>query len=265
MKKIKVIDTHFHVWDLDKQNLPWLEGADDVIKKTFTIEDYFNKYDEVDGIDFVGGIYVEIDGADPVEEDEIVYDLCKNNDKILATMMRSKVSPTMRVPVFAKGIREPLHTGDSPRGRCLEESFIEGLKNLSKKNMPFESCNRVNELEDFYETVKKVPEETFILNHLGNVEVLSDEYKNVMKKFALLDNVYIKVSGYNTSDKEFVRELLKFVKETFRSDRLMYASNWPVVEIYSEFKEHFSILLDEFKDDEDFFFNNAVRCYGLDV
>ncbi|MFR8927429.1 MAG: amidohydrolase, partial [Peptoniphilus senegalensis] len=94
MKKIKVIDTHFHVWDLDKQNLPWLEGADDVIKKTFTIEDYFNKYDEVDGIDFVGGIYVEIDGADPVEEDEIVYDLCKNNDKILATMMRSKVSPT---------------------------------------------------------------------------------------------------------------------------------------------------------------------------
>lgn len=46
---------------------------------------------------------------------------------------------------------------------------------------------------------------------------------------------------------------------------MMYASNWPVVEIYSEFKEHFSILLDEFKDDEDFFFNNAVRCYGLDV
>ncbi|MEI4855945.1 hypothetical protein, partial [Klebsiella pneumoniae] len=89
---------------------------------------------------------------------------------------------------FATGIREPLHTGDAPKGRCLEESFIEGLKNLAKKNMPFESCNRVDELEDFYKTAKSLPEETFILNHLGNVVELSEEYKSVMKKFAKLDN-----------------------------------------------------------------------------
>lgn len=263
--KNKIIDTHFHVWDLEKQDLPWLEGVDEVIKRTFTFEELLNNYNEIDGIDFIGGIYVEVDGKDPIQEDEIIYDLCKQNEKILATMMKSKVSPTMRVPAFATGIREPLHTDDAPKGRCLEESFIEGLKNLAKKNMPFESCNRVDELEDFYKTAKSLPEETFILNHLGNVAELSEEYKSVMKKFAKLDNVYVKVSGYSTKDKEFVRDLLKFVKETFRSDRLMYASNWPVVELYSNFNENLLILLEEFKDDEDFFYNNAIRCYNLDI
>ncbi len=263
--KNKIIDTHFHVWDLEKQDLPWLEGVDEVIKRTFTFEELLNNYNEIEGIDFVGGIYVEVDGKDPIQEDEIIYDLCKQNKKILATMMRSKLSPTMRVPAFETGIREPLHTDDAPKGRCLEESFIEGLKNLAKKNMPFESCNRVDELEDFYKTAKSLPEETFILNHLGNVAELSEEYKSVMKKFAKLDNVYVKVSGYSTKDKEFVRDLLKFVKETFRSDRLMYASNWPVVELYSNFNENLLILLEEFKDDEDFFYNNAIRCYNLDI
>lgn len=263
--KNKIIDTHFHVWDLEKQDLPWLEGVDEVIKRTFTFEELLNNYNEIDGIDFIGGIYVEVDGKDPIQEDEIIYDLCKQNEKVLATMMKSKVSPTMRVPAFATGIREPLHTDDAPKGRCLEESFIEGLKNLAKKNMPFESCNRVDELEDFYKTATSLPEETFILNHLGNVAELSEEYKSVMKKFAKLDNVYVKVSGYSTKDKEFVRDLLKFVKETFRSDRLMYASNWPVVELYSNFNENLLILLEEFKDDEDFFYNNAIRCYNLDI
>ena len=263
--KNKIIDTHFHVWDLEKQDLPWLEGVDEVIKRTFTFEELLNNYNEIDGIDFIGGIYVEVDGKDPIQEDEIIYDLCKQNEKVLATMMKSKVSQTMGVPHFATGIREPLHTDDAPKGRCLEESFIEGLKNLAKKNMPFESCNRVDELEDFYKTATSLPEETFILNHLGNVAELSEEYKSVMKKFAKLDNVYVKVSGYSTKDKEFVRDLLKFVKETFRSDRLMYASNWPVVELYSNFNENLLILLEEFKDDEDFFYNNAIRCYNLDI
>ena len=134
---------------------------------------------------------------------------------------------------------------------------------MAAKGLPFESCNRVNELEDAYEAFAQAPEETVILNHLGNVEELSDEYKAVTKKMASLPNLYLKVSGFPTADKKFVSELLKFTRETFDSDKLLYASNWPVVKLYSTFDEHFSVLRDEFGDDEDFFMNNAVRAYGL--
>ena len=134
---------------------------------------------------------------------------------------------------------------------------------MAAKGLPFESCNRVNELEDAYEAFAQAPEETVILNHLGNVEELSDEYKAVMKKMASLPNLYLKVSGFPTADKKFVSDLLKFTRETFDADKLLYASNWPVVKLYSTFDEHFSVLRDEFGDDEDFFMNNAVRAYGL--
>ena len=95
------------------------------------------------------------------------------------------------------------------------------------------------------------------------IDALSDEYKAVMKKMASLPNLYLKVSGFPTADNKFVSDLLKFTRETFDSDKLLYASNWPVVKLYSTFDEHFSVLRDEFGDDEDFFMNNAVRAYGL--
>lgn len=30
--KLKIIDTHFHIWDLEKQDLPWLAGVPETIK-----------------------------------------------------------------------------------------------------------------------------------------------------------------------------------------------------------------------------------------
>lgn len=263
MSDLKVIDAHFHVWDLDMQDLPWLEGTDGTITHTYKVSDLEAEYARQAGVEFVGGVYVEVDCVDHEGEDRIAYDLMRQNDKVLACMLRSDVSPFMRVPVLATGIREPLHIDSEPRGRCLEPSFVEGLHVMARKGLPFESCNRVGELEDAYESFAQAPEETVVLNHLGNVATLNDGYKGVMRKLASLPNLYLKVSGFPTVDKEFVHELLSFTRETFAADKLLYASNWPVVKLYSTFDEHFATLRDEFGDDEDFFMNNAVRCYGL--
>lgn len=262
-KKIEIIDSHFHIWDLERQNLPWLKDCPD-IAKTYTLEDYKKMYEGFSNVDFLGGVYVEVDSDDPIKEDEIIYDIYKNTDKILALIPRVEVSETMRIPVFASGIREPLHIPSAEKGKCREEFFVKGVEALSKKDLTFDSCNRVEELSDLVEMMKKVPEAKVVLNHLGNVVELSEEYKNNMRELAKFPNLYVKVSGFATENKEFVKELLKFVRETFRSDKLMYASNWPVVDLYSTFDEHLNILIDEFKDDEDFFKNNAMRCYKIE-
>lgn len=263
MADLKVVDSHFHVWDLGAQSLPWLEGTDGGITRTWTFEDLEALYGRLPGVEFAGGVYVEVDCADPIAEDGIVYDLMARHGRIRAAMLRARVSPCMRVPLHAAGVREPLHVEGSPRGRCLEPSFIEGLRALAAAGMPFESCNRVSELEDAYEAFAQVPEATVILNHLGNVESLDESWCAAMRRFADLPNLYVKVSGYPTADRGFVSELLAFARETFAPDRLLYASNWPVVETYSSFEEHFGLLRDAFGDDGDFFMNNAVRAYGI--
>ena len=168
---------------------------------------------------------------------------------------RCELCATRTNVVFGQGVpdAEVLFVGEGPG------------QSEAEKGLPFESCNRVNELEDAYEAFAQAPEETVILNHLGNVEALTPEWKSVMKKFASLPNLYMKVSGYPTADKQFVSELLKFVRATFDPHKLLYASNWPVVKLYSSFDEHFQILRDEFGDDENFFMNNAARAYGLKI
>lgn len=260
--KLKIIDTHFHIWDLEKQNLPWLKDCPQ-IQESYLIDDYINAYKEIEGIEFEGGVYVEVDSDDPILEDELIYDIKKENDKILGVVARSKIEGKMRVPLFAKGIRQPLHIDQSEKGLCLKDFFIEGINNLDKNNLSFDSCNRVEELGDLVKMMEKTPDAKVILNHLGNVESLNEEYKENMRSLAKFPNLYVKVSGYPTKDKEFVKQLLKFIKDTFSHDRLIYASNWPVIKMYSDLKEHLQILREEFNDDEDFFYNNAKRCYNL--
>lgn len=272
MASLKVIDAHFHIWDLEKQNLPWLATTDGKITKTFTFEDYLQQWDKVSrliqeecntSIDFLGGVYVEVDGDNPLQEDEIIYDVWKANPKFLACAMRSRVAPKMRAPLFAKGVREPLHIPQNPAGRCLEPSFIEGLHYMAEHGFVFDSCNRVQELPDFLACAKQVPDLTIVLNHLGNVEKLDDAYLNVMQEFAELPNVYVKVSGFPTGDAGWSKEVLTFTKETFDPSRLIFASNWPVVRLYGCMKEHVKQCLDVFGNDEDFWYRNTQRAYSL--
>ena len=265
MANLRVIDSHFHVWDLTRQSLPWLDGTDGTITNTYTFDQLEAEYARQPDVDFVGGVYVEVDCADALAEDEIAEALMREHPKMLACMLRSTVSPAMRVPLIAAGIREPLHIESEPRCRCLEPSFIEGLRALVAAGLPFESCNRVDELDDAYEAFSQVPEATVILNHLGNVEALTPAYRAAMQKLASLPNLYVKVSGFPTADAAFVRELLDFTRATFAPNRLLYASNWPVVQLYGSFGAHFAAVREAFGDDEDFFMNNAVRAYGLSL
>ena len=208
MENLKLIDTHFHLWDLDVQNLPWLAGTDGSITRTYRLSDLEGAYAALPGVDFLGGVYVEVDGDDPVQEDELTYAICISDPKVLATMMRVHVSPTMRVPVFATGIREPLHIDSQPQGRCLQPEFLAGLAAMADHGLPFEACVRMEELADLATACETVPGATVVVNHMGNCVDLagleSAGYRAAMERLAACPNVYLKVSGYPTADRAFV-------------------------------------------------------------
>ncbi|WEV65010.1 amidohydrolase family protein [Bifidobacterium sp. ESL0764] len=254
--KLKVIDSHFHMWDPAVQNLPWLDGMK--INRKYTFEDLKAEYEHV-GVDFLGGVYVEVDCVDHEQEDRLVYD--NGDPRILARMLRASLSPTMRVPLNATGIREPLHIDSEPRGRCLEPDFIGGLKALAAHGMPFELCCRGEELGDMAKAFGQVPEVTVIMDHLGNVTSLDSDSREALKAMARLPHSYIKVSGDNPVDPDIV----KYVRDVFGPRKVLFSSNWPVVNEHSSFAEHFELMLKIFGEDEDFFMNNALKAYGIEL
>ena len=170
-----------------------------------------------------------------------------------------------RMPLYAHGVREPLHTPASPRGRCLQDDFIRGLQLMADKNMPFDACVRVDELDDLAQACEQVPEATVIVDHMGNIFDLHnlESSSDALHRLGELPNVYVKVSGYPTDDPRFVSTLLDLAQAAFSNKRLLYASNWPVVGLYADFDSHLSILLNRFAGDDDFFLNNARNAYHI--
>lgn len=254
---LKVIDSHLHIWDPAVQDLPWLASLP-ALQHRYTVDDLAAYYAR-QGVEFLGGVYVEVDAADPLLEDRLIYE--NGSPLILKRMMRTRVSPYMRIPVIADGVREPLHVDSEPRGRVLEPEFLDGLWVLASLHMPFELCNRGDELPDMARALAQVPEETVVIDHLGNMPGLDADSKRAIEALGELPNTYIKISGDNPVDPHIV----EFVREAFGPKKVLYSSNWPVVELNSSFDAHFALMRDLFGSDEDFFMNNACRAYGIRI
>lgn len=226
----RIIDSHFHIWDPSVQPLSWLDGTDGSITRRYDMDCLkrayasYNEHHPDAAVNFIGGVYVEVDTDDTSLEDRL---LSENHDPLLlATSMRSTVGPAMRMPLYAHGVREPLHTPASPRGRCLQDDFIRGLRLMADKNMPFDACVRVDELGDLAQVCEQVPEATVIVDHMGNISNLQnlESSSDALHRLGELPNVYVKVSGYPTDDPRFVSALLDLAQAAFSNKRLLYAS-----------------------------------------
>ena len=124
---IPIIDTHQHLWDLSKFNVPWVGQAPAVLRRSFVTKDYL---EATAGLRVVKAVYMEID-VDPkqqVAEAEHVIELSRsaehptagavisgrpNSDGFAAYIKRYKDNPLI------KGVRQVLHTS-APNGLCLE-------------------------------------------------------------------------------------------------------------------------------------------------
>ncbi|RSX53298.1 amidohydrolase [Bifidobacterium goeldii] len=263
---LDIIDAHFHIWNPAVQRLPWLDNADPALRRHWSLDMFKAAYAPFapDGVRLLGGVYVEVDCDDPEQEDRFI---ASNHDPlILARVMRACTKPWMRVPLFADGVRDPLHIPSSQPGRCMDDEFIGGLRMLGAAGLPFDVCARINELDDVAAAHEQAPDTTMVIDHMGNVTPtdFTEQYRESMRRLAAQPNTYIKVSGYPTADRAFVRDLLAFSRETF-AGRRMYASNWPVVGTYSSFEEHLRMLIDEEGHDESLFRDTAAQVYHIDM
>src|SRR5215469_5341129 len=75
-----IVDPHFHIWDLARFRLPWLEGAGPVLKRTFTLEDYRAA---IAGVGVTKSVYVEVSVRPEQREAEAEFAiaLCEEKGK----------------------------------------------------------------------------------------------------------------------------------------------------------------------------------------
>ncbi|MDK8305462.1 amidohydrolase family protein [Corynebacterium imitans] len=264
MSTLDIIDSHFHQWNLEKQTLPWLESEPAALKRSFSVHELMRQYEQIDDVRLVGLVHIEADCEDPHEEHQLVRRL-KTCVPAFGIVSRAKLSAEMDILADSNGVREVLHTPSAKPGRCLEESFLAGLELLSNHGLPFDAVVRPQEIPHIAKASRLVPDASIILNHVGNIATLSSENMQNLREFANTPNTFCKLSGIPVDQPDLAQEILQFVKNTFGTDRLLFASNWPVGGVREAITQQVQLVRNVFGDDPAVFKNNASAIYRLGV
>jgi predicted TIM-barrel fold metal-dependent hydrolase len=285
---LPIVDTHEHLWDLTKFNLPWTKG-NEKLGRSFVTKDYL---EATKGLNLVKSVYMEVDvdPAQQVQEAEYVTDLCQRNDNpmVAAVISGRPASSEFKAYItkykdspYIKGVRQVLHGDSNPVGFCLDKQFVKSVQLLGDLGMSFDLCMRSGELLDGEKLVAQCPKTRFVVDHCGNMDVKVTDAKarqawmDGMKALAQHDNVVCKISGIIVTAKEDWKAAdlapnMRFSMETFGPDRRIFAGDWPVCTLRASFRQWVTALKEIVRemnmplaDQKKLFHDNAVRFYGL--
>ena len=282
---MRIIDTHQHLWDRTRFDLPWLKDAKEPLSKDHTPEVYAQ---ETAGLGISATIYMEVDVRHDQREAEAkyVYGLCDDPKNPMAGAVVGgdpaqgdfKAYLDRIASPHLKGVRQVLH-GGLAKGYCLKPEFVVGVQELGKRGLRYDLCLRSDELADGAALAKKSPETRFVLDHCGNAPVTGtaaqlETWRRGLEQVAACPNTIVKISGIIAGTKpgvSFVEQLMPCIHrtlDTFGPDRVIFASDWPVCTLRASLKEWVATLqtLVAARPDTEqrkLFYDNAVRFYEL--
>ncbi len=285
-----IIDTHQHLWDLQRFDLPWTNSPDAVsLKRSFLPSDYTVA---TQGLGIVNTVYMEVDVAESQRhaEAEYVIDLCKRGETPMVAAVISGPVGTgefaeyfdrYKTNQYVKGVRRVLHSPATPAGYCQKPEFIKDMQLLGEHGKSYDFCMRAPEIPDAIPVVEAAPNTKFIVDHCGNLPVgntdekLYEAWKRGMAGLAKFDRVVCKISGIVASAKkgawtpDDLAPTINTCAELFGKDRIMFAGDWPVCTLGADSYAHWLHALQEIvkdwslEDQRKLFHDNAVKFYGL--
>jgi predicted TIM-barrel fold metal-dependent hydrolase len=282
--ELPVIDTHQHLWDLQRFRLPWIkEGSP--LARNCVMADYRQA---TAGLDVVKAVYMEVDVAPEQQQAEadFVRELCRRGDSPTVAGVVSgqpstdgfrRYAEQFRGDKYIKGIRRVLHGPQTPPGSCLKPEFVRDIRLLGDLGLSFDLCMRSAELPDAVKLIDACPGTRFILDHCGNPDVRKNDraaWERDTIEVAKRKHVVGKVSGIVASAKPgawSADDLAPFVNHTldvFGPDRVMFAGDWPVCTLAATFAQWLGALKSivrgrKLEEQRKLFHDNAVRFYGL--
>lgn len=283
-KAVPIIDTHQHLWDLNKFKLPWVKKGD-ALDRDYLMSDYL---EATKGLNVVKTIYMEVD-VEPSQqqaEADFVSEVCKSGKTpMVAAVVSGRpasegfakyVTPFKGSP-YIKGLRQVLHGPSTPAGYCLDERFVKGIRLLGELGLSFDLCMRPTELADAAKLIDACPDTRFILDHCGNAPVQTkdrSQWEKDIAEVAKRKSVVCKVSGIVASaapgkwKADDLAPIVRHTMDVFGPDRVMFGGDWPVCTLAATFAQWVSALKEIVRDRTEeeqrkLFHDNAMRVYRL--
>ena len=258
-----MIDAHFHVWR--QADLPWLSGPMqprifgpyEPIRRDYPMEEYLA---DLAGTGVTQAVYVQANWPPDRAEAEAdwIESLASRTGwphgiVAYADMTVPDVRPAldrlMRFPRL-RGIRQQFHWHENPLYRfakgpdlCRDPVVQRNVARLADYGLAFDLQVFAGQMEGAGELADACPGVTFVLQHAGMPEDLSDEgmdfWRDRLAELARRPNVAAKLSGFGTflhrCDLDHIARITTETVALFGADRCLWGSNFPIERLWTDY------------------------------
>jgi len=283
----RIIDTHIHVWDIERVEYPWLKGDTSILNRTWRIDEIENDR-KVAGV--TAGILVQASGN--IEDTHLMLETAYKTDWIKGVVAWL---PLMDIEVMVdqlelwllkekcfKGVRHQIHDEQDPKW-LLQPDVIDTLKILAVNNIPYDIVGILPaHIETVIEVSEKIPELKMVFDHLNWPPIPAREkfgkWGELISEAAKHKNFYAKISGLGTASGNFenraaddIKPYVEFALQHFGVERCFCGGDWPVSMLANTYSNTWKItknIINELVKEEDrekIFFSNANSFYNLGI
>jgi predicted TIM-barrel fold metal-dependent hydrolase len=282
---VKIVDTHQHLWDLNRFPYSWCAGVPQ-LNRSFLPEDYASAAAEVTGMDVVASVHVEADVDDPYQLDETRWIASLTGSTPIKGLVAScrperddfkaQLEALVEFGPVVKGVRRVLHT--QPDELSQTPLFAQNVRLLSEFGFSFDLCVLARQLPIGLQLVRACPNVSFILDHCGVPDIAGgalDPWREHIGAMSALPNVTCKLSGlvaYTAAPEPTTDELRPYVEhvfDCFGPERIVWGSDWPVCTLATSFAGWVERAIELTRglnpDEQEAVFRlNALRVYRLE-
>jgi L-fuconolactonase len=275
-------DAHHHVWDLGRRPQSWLEAPGlESIRRDFSLNDLAP---EVEAARVDRTVLVQV--SPDVQETAEFLAMAAGSDLVAGVVgwadLTSDDLPHTLAHLrdgpggdFLVGVRHLVQSEPDP-GWLRHPDVRRGLRAVAEAGLVYDLLTLPHQLPAAVDTVRSLPELTFVLDHLSKPLIASGQlepWAAQVRELAAEPNVFCKLSGMVTEAGpgwavQSLQPYAETVLDAFGPRRVMFGSDWPVCLLtasYAEVAAAADELTAGLSADEraDVFDRTAARAYGL--
>ena len=242
------IDAHQHFWDISRLHYPWMPPGESVLRRNYLPEDLTPILERHN---FDGTVLVQANVT--LDETWWLLDLASAHEQIRGVvawvdLTDPRVGETLDRcqlhPKF-KGVRHIVH--DEPDLRwLLRDDVIGGLRELARRDIPYDLLLRPPHLPLIPELADRVPGLRMVIDHIAKPLIASHDVEPWARDIARVSEIpgmHCKLSGMITEADhanwrpDDLRPYVQHILQLFGPERLMFGSDWPVCLLAGSWKQ----------------------------
>ncbi len=252
-----IIDTHIHIWDMERAAYDWLKNDTSILNRTYRLEALLPSFPAA-GV--TQGVLVQ--AANHMEDTELMLEAARKHDQVAGVVgWLPLMDPVQTFGIldekllkekYFKGVRHLIHNEPNPAW-LLQSEVLESLQILAMHNIPYDVVG-VNDdhLQTAIKVSEKIPDLKIVLDHLNQPPIAEKKkfgrWGELMKTIAGNSNVYAKISGLGTASgnpigwtADDVRPYIAYTLELFGTSRCFCGSDWPVSLLAGSYENHWRV------------------------